>query len=356
MELPSSFTTFLTEIRPTVSQSNDLQTGHLTLRERLHKDATLAPIIVSDFLQGSYRRATAVRPKSGKRSDVDIIVVTKLDPDEYTPDQALQLFVPFLDKHYAGKYEIQGRSIGIELSYVDLDLVITAAPSETELGILQAQSVTTDETLEEARDWRLVQSWVPLSERRTYGGELMMKAAQSEAEWKHVPLQIPDREAECWTDTDPLAQIQWTWDKNKTTNTHYVNVVKALKWWRRANHTTPAYPKGYPVEHLIGQSCPNDITSVAKGITHTLEKMVATYSGYAALKTVPFLPDHGVSTHNVLKRVTGDEFAEFYAQVNVAAGIAGTSSRLLPRKAAKAVASPLATMKPLLAEAASPDG
>lgn len=322
MELPSSFTTFLTAIRPTDDQSKDLQTGHTTLRERLHKDPTLAPIIVSDFLQGSYRRATAVRPKSGKRSDVDIIVVTKLDSEEYTPEAALQVFVPFLDKHYKDKYEIQGRSIGIELSYVDLDLVITAAPSEAEQGILKAQSVTTDETLEEVKDWRLVQSWVPYSERRTLSGQLLMKAAVTEAEWKSVPLLIPDREAGCWTETDPLAQIRWTWDMNKAANTHYVNVVKALKWWRRVKHATPAYPKGYPVEHLIGQSCPEGINSVAQGVTLTLEAITASYSLYAALKQVPVMPDHGVPTHDVLKRITGEDFAEFYNQVKEAALIA----------------------------------
>ena len=82
-----------------------------------------------------------MRPKNGKRSDVDVIVVTKLDKDEYTPEEALDLFVPFLEEHYKDKYRIQGRSIGIELSYVDLDLVVTAAPSESQIGILEADSV-----------------------------------------------------------------------------------------------------------------------------------------------------------------------------------------------------------------------
>ena len=45
-------------------------------------DEDLKDIIVTTFLQGSYRRSTAVRPKQGKRSDVDIVVVTKLDKEE----------------------------------------------------------------------------------------------------------------------------------------------------------------------------------------------------------------------------------------------------------------------------------
>ena len=315
MELPSYFETFLTEIRPTENQSKDLRTGHSTLRTRLNADEGLKPILVSDFLQGSYRRATAVRPKDGKRSDVDIIVVTKLSPDEYEPEEAMNLFVPFLDKHYKGKWVPNGRSFGIELSYVDLDLVITAAPSEAEIGILQSKSVTADETPEDVDDWRLVKSWLPTYERNTSTAQWLMQEAKKEAAWKNVPLQIPDRDVREWTDTDPLAQIAWTWLKNANANTHYINVVKSLKWWRRVNHKTPQYPKGYPVEHLIGQSCPDGITSVATGVTLTLEHMVEQYREYAEAETVPFLPDHGVPLHDVFKRITGEDFAEFYGQV-----------------------------------------
>jgi hypothetical protein len=322
MELPSYFDKFLKEIRPTENQRNDLRTGHSTLRTRLNTDEDLKPILVSDFLQGSYRRATAVRPKDGKRSDVDIIVVTKLSPEEYEPKDAMKLFEPFLDKYYKGKWVPNGRSFGIELSYVDLDLVITAAPSEVEIGILQSKSVTADETPEDVDDWRLVKSWLPSTERNTLAGMLLMQEAKREAEWKSVPLQIPDRDVEEWTDTDPLAQIRWTWEKNAGTNSHYINLVKALKWWRRVKHSTPQYPKGYPVEHLIGQACPDGITSVAEGVTLSLEQMVTQYQAEAKAETTPILPDHGVPSHNVLKRVKGEDFSEFYSQICGAAQIA----------------------------------
>ena len=136
MELPTYFDRFLKEIRPTQNQRDDCRTGHQTLRNRLHADEGLKSIVVSTFLQGSYRRATAVRPKEDSRSDVDIIVVTRLNRDDYQdPDKAMDVFVPFLKRYYAEKYRRQGRSFGIELSYVDLDLVITSAPSESEQEI-----------------------------------------------------------------------------------------------------------------------------------------------------------------------------------------------------------------------------
>ena len=93
--VPSHFKDFLSNIRLSDNQVSDLKTGHTTLRKRLEEDETLSKIIVSTFLQGSYRRSTAVKPKNGNKSDVDVIVVTKLDSEEYTPEEALNLFVPF---------------------------------------------------------------------------------------------------------------------------------------------------------------------------------------------------------------------------------------------------------------------
>jgi hypothetical protein len=322
MELPSYFKDFLQDIRLTSNQIDECKTRHRTLTQRLNEDEQLARIIVSTFLQGSYRRATAVRPYEGKRADVDVIVVTRLSEQEHTPSEALRLFVPFLDKHYQDKYEIQGRSIGIAMSYVDLDLVVTSAPSESEIGILESDSVTTEDTLEDTKDWRLVKSWVPLEERAAWNAPFLLRAAEKEAEWKLSPLRIPDREAQCWESTHPLEQIRWTRDKNQQCNLHYISVVKAIKWWRRVKHPTPKYPKGYPVEHLVGECCPDGVTSVAAGITLTLEKIANAYQWYALNKQTPFMPDRGVPEHNVFGRVAGEDFAAFHVQVCEAAKIA----------------------------------
>jgi hypothetical protein len=321
-EMKSSFKTFLTDIRPTANQFDDMRTGYKTLKSRLLNDETLSSIIVSTFLQGSFRRATAVRPKGDKRADVDLVVVTKLKREEYAPQAAMDLFVPFLKKHYDGKWEFQGRSIGIGLSYVDLDLVITSAPSEAETLALKSASVTSTDTPEEVDDWRLVPSYVSFAERGLPGIGTRIELARKEAEWKISPLHIPDRDADEWDDTHPLAQIKWTWEKNKACNKHYVNVVKAIKWIRRLGPEAPKYPKGYPLEHMIGQCCPDGIASVAEGITTTLEAITSSYSAYATLNMAPTLPDHGVPAHNVLHRLTGEDFAAFHKLVSDAAVIA----------------------------------
>lgn len=323
MKIDSYFNDFLSNIRLTSSQRADLITGHTTLRKRLLADDDLKDIIISTFLQGSYRRSTAVRPLNGKRADVDVIIVTNLDRDSVTPEEAIEKFIPFVKKHYDGKYEIQGRSIGIELSYVDLDIVITSAPSEVDKAALQSNSVVSNLMLEDftpTYEWRLSKGWVEpdLLKSNVY----LSEAVKSEAEWKTSPLWIPDREAEQWDQTHPLEQISWTRDKNKNTNKHFVNVVKALKWWRTLKLTSLKYPKGYPIEHMIGDRCPNGISSVADGVSKTLEGIVDAYYIDYLLDRTPTLPDRGVPEHDVWKRVSVEDFKSFYDSVKEYSNIA----------------------------------
>lgn len=322
MHLPSYFSDFLAEIRPTSAQYEEARRAQKALRKRLEEDEELGPTIVSTFLQGSTRRATAVRPGPDDKLDADVIAVTRLSMEEYSPNEAIQQFVPFLDKHYSGKYRIQGRSIGIELSGIKLDLVVTATPSESEIGLLKSKSVTAAVTPEEALDWRLVETWVPLEERSTSLAESRMRLAAKQEEWKLSPLYIPDREANEWQPTHPLETMKWTWDKNRRCNGHYVNVVKALKWWRAENDPNKSAPKGYPLEHIIGVACPENIDSVAEGLTLSLEGIVGRFDSYAAQSQTPFLPAHGVPSQNVLHRVSGKEFAAFFDRAQLAAEIA----------------------------------
>ncbi|WP_269317795.1 SMODS domain-containing nucleotidyltransferase [Exiguobacterium sp. KJ 601] len=304
MEVKSYFNDFLLDIRLTDNQVNDLKKGHSTLRKRLLEDEDISPIIVNTFLQGSYRRATAVRSKNGNKSDVDVIVVTTLDTEQCSPQKALDKFVPFLEKHYKGKYKMQGRSIGIELSYVELDLVITSAPSEIQKELLTTDSISTSYLIEDLENWSLTKSW-----------SIDYQKVDNGKEWKNEPLLIPDREAGKWEKTDPLAQIKWTWNKNANCNRDYINVVKTLKWWKKLN-PNPKYPKGYPLEHFVGLNCPDGIKSIAEGVTLTLENIVKDYP------EKPLLNDHGVHDHDVFKRISDEEYKEFYDLVTKAAVMA----------------------------------
>jgi len=305
--LPSYFGEFITNISLTSKQVDDLSKAHRTLRERLKNDKELSEIIKSTFLQGSYIRFTAVRPKSEMNPDVDVIVVTNLDKDLYTPQEALELFIDFLDKYYKGKYRIQGRSMGISMSEVDLDVVVTAAPSESEENIvkkMEALSVLSPGYLIRELDSPIVKS--------TYE-EIVLNDYSTKSE--DEILYIPDREANEWKPTNPREQIKWTDEKNRNTNGHYRKVVKALKWWKMYQYPDAKHPKSYPLEHFIGNCCPNGIESVAEGVARTLEQM-------GNIDSKPFLPDRGVEEHDVFGKITDEEYNEFHSQVSNAAVIA----------------------------------
>ncbi len=290
MEVPSYFTDFLHDIRPTDTQREELKKGHIQLRARLLAHEPLKPAIVTTFLQGSYRRSTALRPAPKRRSDVDIVVVTRLHEEEYSPSEALELFRPFMREHYKGDYRYQGRSIGISQGSLDMDLVLTSSPPERVMGILPDDL---DQPLDE---------------------ESVKKSIR--AAWKDAALRIPDREASRWEDTNPLAQIEWTHEKNAATSGHYVNVVKAIKWWKYDKYPELEKPQGYTIERIVAETCPDGISSVAEGVTRTLEEIVRRFGGGK-----PVLPDHSTGLDD-LRRLEPADFHRFYGLVAAAATVA----------------------------------
>lgn len=311
--LPSYFDRFLQDIRPTHNQRDECKTGHETLRDRLHNDESLKDIVVDTFLQGSYRRATAVRPTGNSKSDVDVIAVTNLDKNKYTPRKAMALFIPFLDKHYEGKWKAKGRAFGISLSYVELDLVVTAAPSEVQTKSWQNLAGLSESDILGETNWEPADTWFPES-------LFDPSITKRNSAWKLEPLDIPDREANEWDKTHPLAQIAATWLRNRGTNRHYVNVVKAVKWWKVSQQEEMKYPKGYPLEHLLWVSCPDNIESISQGVVLALEDISRRYQVYADSLQVPSVADHGVPEHNVVGRLSAEDFQEFHRRVRVAAG------------------------------------
>ncbi|TWT98563.1 SMODS domain-containing nucleotidyltransferase [Stieleria varia] len=311
MELPSYFADFLSAIRPTEAQRKKMQERHIELRDRLRADEELGPLIVSTFIQGSYRRFTANRPTDGSRCDVDIIAVTKIHENDCTAEEALEKFRPFLVKHYKGKYQRQGRSWGINVdSDISLDLVPTSAPSEAEEQAMANAKVF---------EWDFPD--IPdLGNPLTYNSLILegsgyqfnqFTKAASAPDWKTQPLRIPDRDANSWGDTHPLEQIRWTWEKSKLTNGHFVNVAKAIKRWRQVKQPTPKYPKSYPLEHMIGDCCPDGIQHVAAGVAETFEEMERRYRPYVKMGIKPQIWDRGVMGHDVLKRVSFEDFSAF---------------------------------------------
>ena len=239
--------------------------------------------------------------------------------NEFSPKKAIDTFVPFAEKHYKGKYRIQGRSIGIELDKVDLDLVITAAPSEQEMGLLmKSDSLKSHFSLAEDSNWRLNDFWVnpEYKDDSRYLEEI--KKSEVEDEWQIKPLLIPDQEANTWSETHPIEQMKFTRDKNKACTQNFIKVIQSVKWWHRNHKTIPKYPKGYPLEHILGFCSPNSMSNVANGLVETLESVVTKFKANINSKSVPVLTDHGVD-QNVLSRLTFKDFEKFYNEISQAA-------------------------------------
>ena len=128
----------------------------------------------------------------------------------------------------------------------------------------------------------------------------LLDVFQKEDQWKSEPLLIPDRDAGQWVPTFPLGQIEWTRQKNKATNGNFVNVVKAIKRWRDLDGEGK-HPKGFLIERLVGEYCPDGIQSVAEGIEAVLRGIKDAYGSYAANGTVPVVTDTGDTVKQCLQ-------------------------------------------------------
>jgi hypothetical protein len=302
MELPSYFDDFLSRIEPSDHQKQVMAREHKKLRELLDQDKALKPILLSTFIQGSQRRRTAKRGSKEHPCDVDVVAVTNLPRSSYTAAYAHGVFEPFLKRHYKGQFEAQARSWLIKVDEeVTMDLVPTSEPDSKELReAVLAKALT---------DW--AGDLKQLSEGGGQGGlQSISKALLAEAEhdknWdRSEPLWIPDRTLKVWEKTHPLHLISWTAKKNLACNGNFTRIVKIMRWWKCHQAPLPKYPKGYPLEHIVAECCPDGVKKVAEGLAATFAEISRRYAREAAAGSTPFLPARGVHDPeiDVMRRV-----------------------------------------------------
>jgi hypothetical protein len=124
------FLKFLSDIEPSPTTKQNASSSHTTLRAYLAGHEDFIEHHVRTFLSGSYKRDTAIRPrrKNGdtERPDVDIIVETNHTLDD-NPAEVVDLLYTTLEKQYPN-IRRQARSVGIETSKADMDVVPIIAP------------------------------------------------------------------------------------------------------------------------------------------------------------------------------------------------------------------------------------
>ncbi|MDY3618788.1 SMODS domain-containing nucleotidyltransferase [Agathobaculum sp.] len=302
------FTDFLANIRLPDSLVQELIRAHTNLRQRLVADDLTKDLMVDSFLQGSYARSTCIKPEKDAKVDVDVIAVTNINHNDVTAKQAFEMVTPFVEKYYE-EFRQQSRSIGISLEKVDMDFVITAAPSEELVREIKKANLSSAFTIEDMLESQGTNTMPILKNGMRLNETINFFNESTESSWRVEPLLLPDNDEDRWYRTHPLEQIRWTREKNKKCNGHFINVVKALKWWKRVSLPDSKYPKSYPLEHFIGECCPDYIDSVAEGIVCTMEKIARSY------QQKPVLPDRGVPEHDVFGKLSEEDYQVFYDAV-----------------------------------------
>ncbi|WP_412026487.1 SMODS domain-containing nucleotidyltransferase [Deinococcus yunweiensis] len=320
--LNKEFDEFDRLIRPKADILKAAQRAHLDVRRRIGNDSEISRVHVADFLQGSYARHTMVEPPldehgDPEKADVDIILVTSIS-EETTPQQVLELTRQWLEREYGeGTAEIQSRSVKLSLPDVEVDLVPTSAPSEAVKASLKRYADETARMETRSAD----PGDDVLDPDEVFGPS----RASADDQWTQEPLRIPDVYAHCWEDTHPLATLEFTVDKNRRCDRRFLRVARALKWWRRQTFKTDGnkHPKSYPVEHMAGDHCPDDFSSIAEGLTLTLEGLRDAYADYYP-HSKPELPPRGLnqSKADVISRLTQEDFNAFYEGLRDAATLA----------------------------------
>jgi hypothetical protein len=261
MATQTQFRNFLQDIEPSPTTKSNASTAHTNLRAFLRGHETFKTVHVGTFLSGSYKRDTAIRPrtKNGEeeRPDVDIIVVTNhtLYDD---PEEVLDLLYRTLKEKY-GTIQKQARSVGIEAAKADMDVVPIIAPQGME-----------------------------------------------------GTLYIPDRKLQTWLVTNPPRHTTWTTERNEASGGRFKPLVKLMKWWRRENPTISKYPKGFVIECITAECMDYDETQYADLFLGTLEEIVDRYAIDILLKRVPQIDDPGVPGNSVTSGMTFAAFEGFY--------------------------------------------
>jgi hypothetical protein len=270
----NQFLEFLKDIEPSKTTKEDASKAHTALRDFLRNDDDFKLFHESDFLSGSYKRNTAIRPRTvdGKtaRPDVDIIVVTNHSKDD-EPQEVIDLLYNVLKKEYSDIRK-QARSVGINTDKVDMDVVPIIAP--------------------DGMDGRLY---------------------------------IPDRKKEDWLETNPSKHTTWTTEMNEESTGTFKPLVKLMKWWRRVNPTIAKKPKGFVIECIVAECMDKSETKYGELFVKTLEEIVVKYKLYIDLKIVPTIDDPGVPGNSVTEGISFDAFKGFYNKAKSQADIGRTA-------------------------------
>jgi len=255
------FQEFIQDIEPSTTTKANAASAHAALRDFLKKDSDFSKYHVDDFLSGSYKRDTAIRPlKNGgqiDRPDIDIVVVTNHSVGD-DPGKVVDLLYQTLKKKYP-KIRRQNRSVGIEQYNADMDVIPAIKSGDAYL--------------------------------------------------------IPDRDTKTWIFTNPERHTSWTTETNKRANGRFKPLVKLFKWYRRQNATISEKPKGFSLECMVAECMDYNETDYGELFVKMLESIANRYNLSVSAGIVPIIADPAIPGNSVTNDIGLEEFRGFFNKI-----------------------------------------
>lgn len=263
------FTEFITDITPSQTTVTNCQNAHNSVRKALLNDEPFKGKVKRIFLGGSYRRSTAIRPKtklgSTERPDVDLYVVVDGSPWSSDPAELMDELYSALNRARKdlGITSITRNrcSIALSMNKADLDVSI----------LLERQS---DDL-----------------------------------------YRIGNRNTGEWYKTDPEEHTDWSAKQNSRCSERFNPMTRMVKWARRQNKTVSRHPKSFALEAFIAPHVDEDETHYGQLFHDWCQSFVNAYAVNRRLWTCPILEDPAVVGGDVLTGVTDDQFCAYYDKI-----------------------------------------
>lgn len=263
------FSDLLSDIEPSPTTNSNSISVHTDVRRALFANHAIASRIERIILGGSYKRDTAIRPRtkngSTDRPDVDLYVIVDADPSQVVPaDLTDELFDALTRARYdlgITRLKRNQAAISVSINKADLDVSILL-----------------------------------------------------ERQWDGL-YRIGNKNTGEWYRTDPETHTDWSSSQNARFGGRFKPMVKLLKWARRENRTMYRHPKSFALEGFLSHHMDKDETHYGVLFHDFCLRFVEAYETDRMFGTCPWLEDPAVEGGNLLAGVGGDDFCAYYDKI-----------------------------------------
>jgi len=268
MDLKKGFEKFLeNKVNLDKTRIDRLKSAHNELRSVLTEQDEVKKLYIDDYLQGSYRLRTGIKPVNGGEYDVDVILELNLKNDK-------------------GEYIMNGYLVTEWLYNILKD--IPAYKDKVEYPP-KTRSV-----------------------RIKYAKELRLDISPVHFNNDKDPVMIvPD-----WKLTNPKGYRNWCVSVHEASKQQFYFVTRILKYWRDLQTGVGSHPKSILLTTLIGK---NISTKEGISVNESLVITMKNLNNYLQkLTEVPRVENPSLSTENLAERFSYSDFISFKSMFKIA--------------------------------------